>query len=99
MGRGTLAIVAIMVSPALLASRGDASDADARADGPRSAWEWMDRAYRLKAAGDLDAAASAFAAARAAGFDAQRVEVELGYLAAQHGDGVGARSHFQAAVN
>jgi hypothetical protein len=40
----------------------------------------MDEGYARKASGDLDGAAAAFERAKVAGFDAQRVELELSYL-------------------
>jgi hypothetical protein len=58
----------------------------------------MDEGYRRKAAGDPGAAALAFQRARAAGFDRQRVDLELGYLALQRDDQVGARALFRSAA-
>lgn len=50
---------------------------------PTEAEAWMDEGYRLKALGDAVGAALAFDSARTAGFDPQRVALELAYLAGE----------------
>jgi hypothetical protein len=50
-----------------------------RAEAPRGG-DLMDEGYARKATGDLDGAAAAFEQAKAAGFDAQRADLELSYL-------------------
>jgi hypothetical protein len=60
--------------------------------------KWLNRAYRHKARHRLDAAERAFLRALDHGADAQIVALELGYLAAERGDGSGARKFFRAAM-
>jgi len=96
--RSLLTVLAILASPALLGAGGGVPDTSVQAAAPSSASAWMDEAYRQKAAGDAMSAAAAFESARAAGADAQRIEVELGYLAAQRSDADAARNHFQRAL-
>lgn len=64
----------------------------------RSAPEWMAEAYRRKATRDLAGAAAAFEAARATGADAQRVDLELAYVALERGDPAAARRRLEAAA-
>lgn len=57
----------------------------------------LDEGYERKAKGELEGAARAFEAARAAGAEPQLVALELGYLAATRGDSKQARGYFQEA--
>jgi hypothetical protein len=88
-----LLAVGATASPA--ASGGAAATRDGAA---RSEAEWIEEGHRQKATGNLDLAEAAFMYARAAGFEPQRVELELGYLASRRGDANAARSHFTAAA-
>lgn len=64
---------------------------------PLSASALLDEGYARKKQGDLVGAAEAFEGAREAGAEAQRVALELGYLAAIQGNSLGARRYFQEA--
>lgn len=64
--------------------------------GDRSGWEWMDEGYRRKADHDLAGATEAFEAARARGFDAQRVDLELAFVALERGDRAAARRQLES---
>ncbi len=59
---------------------------------------FLAEAYRRKATGDLGGAAESFRRARAAGADAQRVALELGYLESARGSFGDAREQFTAAT-
>jgi hypothetical protein len=65
----------------------------------RSATEWLDEAYRLKADGDLGGAELALVRARAAGADAQLVALERSYLDLARGDRPSARRHLSEAAD
>ncbi len=58
----------------------------------------LEEAYRRKATGDLSGAVFSFRQAQAAGADAQRVALELGYLENARGSLGDAHSHFAAAA-
>lgn len=88
------AAAAIAASVAIAASPGAASE-----HGSRSGPEWMDEGYRRKATKDVAGAAEAFLAARASGFDPQRVDLELAYLSLQRGDPAAARRQLEAAAS
>jgi hypothetical protein len=64
----------------------------------RTATEWMAEGYIRKAENDLPGAQAAFEEAGKAGFDAQRVDMELAYVAVQRGDAAAARARFQGAL-
>jgi tetratricopeptide (TPR) repeat protein len=68
------------------------------AERPREAAAWMDEAYRLRAAGNLDGAVLALESARSAGYDGQRVALELAYVEVERKDARRAREHFGAAA-
>jgi hypothetical protein len=59
----------------------------------------MNEGYARKASGDVDGAAAAFERARAAGFDAQRVDLELGYLDLSARRVAAARARLRAAAH
>jgi hypothetical protein len=59
----------------------------------------LDEAYRKKASGDLEGAARSFQQARAAGADAQRVALEVGYLDRGRGALGAAQAQFASAAD
>lgn len=59
----------------------------------------MNEGYARKAAGDLDGAAAAFEGARDAGFDAQRVDLELSYVALSARRMAAARERLESALD
>lgn len=83
---------------ALLALLATAPARAADSEPPREADAWMNEAYRLRAAGDGAGAERALESARSAGFDPQRVAIELAYVAAARGDASVARTRFSEAA-
>jgi hypothetical protein len=66
---------------------------------PRPGADLMDEGYARKASGDLTGAAAAFERAKAAGFDAQRVDLELSYLDLETRRIAAARARLKAAAH
>lgn len=83
----------------LLAASGAAAAAEDAIAAPRpaEAQAWMDEAYRLKALGDGAGAALALESARTAGYDPQRVALELAYVAADRGETARMRGQLELA--
>lgn len=86
-----MAIVAASPLPGLATAQEDSRG--------RGALEWMQEAYRRKALKDFFGAATAFRVARAKGFDPQRVDLELAYLALDRGDSSSARQQLETVAS
>ncbi len=95
MGYGFAAWIGLVVASCFALS---SAQAQAQEPATNTANQWLDQAWKRKAAGDLDGAATAFDEAKKAGADAQRVETELGYLEAQRGNKGSAAEHFDKAA-